>query len=157
MGRLDVKYASYSDVTAFPGVLRGAIETELVSALQSPPERFSSDPKYRVLRNAVGQSAELRIEPLIGPSSDNRFRISEISGSEIKVQKASSSHTVNIPLTSILDIVQDGKEFTVSLNGRIQWITSHGFYKLLPTQPKDSLGIPKVGSPGSSDCEFRKF
>jgi hypothetical protein len=70
----------------------------------------------------------------------------------MKVQKASSSHAANIPLMSILDVVQDGKEFTVSLNGRIQWITSHGFYKLLPTQPKDSLGIPKVGSPGSSDA-----
>jgi hypothetical protein len=149
--KLDVKYASYDKIEGFQGVLRSAIETELVTALQRPPERFSSDPKYRVLRNAFSQGAELRIEPLIGPSSDNRFRVIELSGLELKVEKASSQNQIAIPLTSINDAVEDGKEFTISVNGRIQWISSKSFYKLLPTPPKDEIGVPKIGGPGAAD------
>ncbi len=151
INKLDVKYASYANIESFQGVLRTAIETELVTALQRPPERFSSDPKYRVLRNAFSLGAELRIEPLVGPSSDNRFRVVKLSGSEMMAEKTSSSHQVIIPLTSINDAIEDGKEFTISLNGRIQWITSKGFYKLLPSPPKDEFGVPKVGGPGASD------
>ena len=151
--KLDVKYASYSDIESFRGVLRSAIETELVSALQCPPQRFSSDPRYRVLRNAFSQAAELRIEPLVSPSSDNRFHIVELSGLEVKAQKTSSDHFVTIPLTSISEAVQDGNEFTILVSGRIQWITSKGFYKLLPSPPKDQFGVPKAGGPGASDVE----
>jgi hypothetical protein len=149
--KLDVKYASYANIESFQGVLRSAIETELVAALQRPPERFNSDPKYRVLRNAFSRGGELRIEPLVGPSSDNRFRIVELSGLELKAEKASSSHQLIIPLTSINEALEDGKEFTIALNGRIQWITSKGFYKLLPSPPKDAFGVPKAAGPGASD------
>jgi hypothetical protein len=149
--KLDVKYASYTKIESFQGVLRSAIETELVTALQRPPERFSSDPKYRVLRNAFSQGAELRIEPLVGPSGDNRFRVVKLSGSEMMAEKAGSSHQFIIPLTSINDAIEDGKEFTISLNGRIQWITSKGLYKILPSPPKDEFGVPKVGGPGAGD------
>ena len=149
--KLDVKYASYANIESFQGVLRNAIETELIAALQRPPERFSSDPNYRVLRNAFSRGAELRIEPLVGPSSDNRFRIIELSGLELKVEKASSAHQIAIPMTNISDAIEDGKEFTISVNGRIQWITSKGFYKLLPTPPRDEIGVPKIGGPGAAD------
>jgi len=149
--KLDVKYASYANIENFQRVLRSAIDTELVTALQRPPERFSSDPKYRVLRNAFSRGAELRIEPLVGPSSDNRFRVVKLSGSEMMAEKASSSHQLIIPLTSINDAIEDGKEFTISLNGRMQWITSKGFYKLLPSPPKDEFGVPKVAGPGAPD------
>ena len=107
--KLDVKYASYANIETFQGTLRSAIETELVTALQRPPERFSSDPKYRVLRNAFSGGGELRIEPLVGPSSDNRFRIVELSGLELKAEKESSSHQLTIPLTGIDDAIEDGR------------------------------------------------
>lgn len=149
--KLDVKYASYSDIGTFQAVLRSAIEAELITALQSPPQRFTSEPRYRVLRNAFAQSAELRVEPFVSPTSDNRFRIVELAGWEMKAQKISSGHSVTIPLTSVVDAIQDGRAFTIALNGRIQWITSQAIYKLLPSSPKDELGVAKAGSPGASD------
>jgi hypothetical protein len=147
--KLDVKYASYSGLENFSAVLNSAINTEIVGALQTPPQRVSSDPKYRILKNAVAQSSELRIEPFVGPSSDNRFRIVELTISDMKIQKSSSGHQITIPLTSIADVVQNGNEFTISLAGRIQWLPALGYYKLFPSQPKDELGIPKMSSPGS--------
>jgi len=147
--KLDVKYASYSGLENFSVVLNTAIQNEIVGALQAPPQRVSSDPKYRVLKNAVAQSSELRVEPLVGPSSDNRFCIVELTISNMKIQKSSSGHQITVPLTNIADAVQDGNQFTISLAGRIQWLTALGYYKLFPTQPKDELGIPKISSPGS--------
>lgn len=147
--KLDVKYASYSGLENFSVVLNTAIQNEIVGALQTPPQRVSSDPKYRVLKNAVAQSLELRVEPLIGPSSDNRFHIVELTISDMKIQKSNSGQRITVPLTNIADAIQDGNEFTISLTGRIQWLTALGYYKLFPTQPKDELGLPKMSSPGS--------
>jgi hypothetical protein len=147
--KLDVKYATYSGLENFSAVLSNAIENEIVGALQTPPLRASSDPKYRVLKNAVAQSSELRVEPLIGPSGDNRFHIVELTISSMKIQKSSSGHQITVPLSNIVDAIQDGRELTISLSGRIQWLPSLGYYKLFPSQPKDELGVPKMSSPGS--------
>lgn len=150
--RLDVKYATYSSLENFPAVLRSAIDTEIVGALQTPPQRVNSEPKYCVLKNAFAQSAELRLEPLIGPNSDNRFRIRELTASEMKVEKSTSAHQITIPLSSIADAMQDGIDFTVALNGRVQWLTAQGSYKLFPSPPKDELGIAKMSSPGAQEA-----
>ena len=113
--KLDVKYASYANIESFQRVLRSAIDTELVTALQRPPERFSSDPKYRVLRNAFSRGAELRIEPLVGPSSDNRFRVVKLSGSEMMAEKASSSHQLIIPIFFLGSAISDSSGSGVRL------------------------------------------
>jgi hypothetical protein len=151
--KLDVKYASYFGLENFSDVLNTAIQNEIVWALQAPPQRVSSDPKYRVLKNAFAQSSELRVEPLVGPSSDNRFRIVELTISDMKIEKSSSRHQITVPLTNIADTVPDGNQFTVLLAGRIQWLTAQGYYKLFPTQPKDDIGIPKMSSPGSQSVD----
>jgi len=114
-------------------------------------EQVNADPKFQLLRDAFSRGAELRIEPLIGPDSDNRFNIIELSGLEMKVQKTSSDHQITIPLANIGEILREGREFTLAVGGRIQWITSKGFYKLLPSPPRDEMGVPKIGSPGASD------
>lgn len=150
--KLDVKYATYSGLDNFAAVLRSAVETEIAGALQTPPQRGSSDPKYRVLKTAVAKSAALLVEPMVGSTSDNRFRITELTPVEVKMQKSSSGHQITIPLSSIADAVQDGNEFAISLNGRIQWLTAQGIYKLIPIAPKDELGIPKMSSPGSQEA-----
>jgi hypothetical protein len=148
--KLNVKYALYSDIGEFLNALRSAIETEIVSALERPPERVSADPKFRVLSEAFSLGTEVHIEPLIGPDSDNRFYIIQLSPLEMKVQKTSTMHQVAIPIASITEALRAGHEFTVCLSGRIQWITSKG-YKLLPSAPKDEFGVPKAAGPGASD------
>lgn len=150
--KLDVKYATYSGLESFSAILRSAIDTEIVGALQTPPQRGSSDPRYRVLKSAVAKSAAMLVEPLVAPISDNRFRIAELTPVEVKIQKSSSGHQITIPLSSIADAVQDGNEFAISLNGRIQWLTAQGLYKFIPIAPKDGLGIPKMSSPGSQEA-----
>lgn len=148
--RLDVKYATYSGLDSFRAVLNSAIETEIVGALQAPPRRENSDPKYRLLKNAVAGSTELRVEPIVGPSADNRFRIVELTSSEMKIKKSSSGHYVTVPLTSVQEVLRDEGAFTISLAGRIQWLTVQGYYKLFSGQPKDDIGVPKLSSPGST-------
>jgi len=134
-------------------VLRSAVEAEIVSALQRPPERSSSDPHFRVLKEAFFQGAELHFEPLF-PSSDNRFRIIELSVQEMKIEKGGpTQYQLAIPLASVESALRDGREYTVTLRGRIQWISSKGSYKLFSSPPIDVMGVPKLSSPGDKDAE----